>query len=215
MKRRFSKKFKTISEWRTDRSRLTRYAITIERKHELDKSLSLCELQIVKFSDLDQSRKPWSELTAKERTDRVDSLRVINQMRRKGLSLTEASKREGVDRRLVKKHVASALEKKKGTWRAKASDKIQRGMEIFTRGEKKVIVVDSLKEASTIGRYHSTVRWDLLTRGNPDALINFLPAKIHDAEGRAYTLERNPKKVRELDEQIDEIEFYDIYNVNP
>ena len=159
----------------------------------------------------DFSQIGWKNLKPRERTIRNLSLKVLDLMRDKK-SLTKSSKEFGLERETVKQHISSAIFKRNSRWVAKKLDKIQRGMNIYTRGNIKSIVVPNSKHASLIGRYYNDVKKALET-GNDSFLKKYKRRLIRDAKGKKHKLETRLDKIRDIEESKEEPEFYQIYEV--
>jgi hypothetical protein len=79
------------------------------------------------------SKKLWGSLNPKEKELRVRALEVIRLMRA-GSYLTIASKQVGIAPRVTKAQLRGYIYKKRGRWKAKARDRISRGLVIYERG---------------------------------------------------------------------------------
>ena len=115
---------------------------------------------------------------------------------RLGTTLTQASRKFGIDSRLVSRLGKSALRKlSNGRWAAKKSDRLLRVLPLPSReGLIDIGVGDSL-QASVIGKYWNAV--DLyLNTGDDSALDAFQGKYIIDADGGRFFLMTN---IRELD----------------
>ena len=159
----------------------------------------------------DFSQIGWKSLKPRERTIRNLSLKVLDLMRDKK-SLTKASKEFGLERETVKQHISSAIFKRNSRWVAKKFDKIQRGMNIYTRGKIKPIVVPNSKHASLIGKYYNDVKKALET-GDEKILRKYKRRVIRDSKNRKHKLETRLEKIRDIEEAKEEPEFYQIYEV--
>jgi len=102
-------------------------------------------------------RRKYSELSVRHRHKRRQSLEVLSRMRRKGFSLTRASRSLGISKRTVRRHVGSALSRRGRGWVLSGRDRVSRIMRIYERGQEIPIEVADYQAASTIGRYHSIV----------------------------------------------------------
>jgi hypothetical protein len=165
--------------------------------------------KIRKVKDL--SKVGWFKLKPRDRSIRILALKVLDLMRDK-VSLTKACKEVGLNIEIVKQHIRSAIYKRKGRWRAKRFDKIQREMNIYERGRIKSIVVANSKDASLIGRYYNDVKKALET--NDERILRKYKGRIiKDAKGKKHTLETRLEKIFEIEEAKEEPEFWEIYEV--
>lgn len=159
----------------------------------------------------DISKIAWFKLKPKNRTLRYLSLKVLDTLRGGG-TLTKGSKEFGLDKETVKQNVRSAIYMRKGRWRAKKFDTIQREMNIYKSGKIKSIVVRNSKEASTIGNYYNDVKKALET-GDERFLKKYKKKTIRDARGKKHKLETRLEKIRDIEEAKEDPEFYQIYEV--
>jgi hypothetical protein len=151
------------------------------------------------------------KLKPKDRSIRILALKVLDLMRDK-ISLTRASREVGLDVQTVKQHIRSAIYKRKGRWKAKRFDRIQREMNIYEKGRIKSIVVTNSKDASLIGRYYNDVKKALET-GNEKILRKYKRRIVKDAKGKKRRLETRLEKIFEIEEAKEEPEFWEIYEV--
>ncbi len=206
----FSKWYESFNKWKTARSRTTRYAKGIIQKHKLFAKLTLGELRKARISDLIFSNKRWSDLTASEKRERNLALEVLRNMR-KGETLRASSKNVGLSINSIKKHLGKSLFKKHGRWFVKNKDRIQRGMTIYKQRVGKIsIAVTNSRDASIIGEYFSAVKQALKT-GDSSHLKKFKKITIIDAKGKKHKLETNLDRLYEIDDEMEDVEFFEIY----
>ena len=74
------------------------------------------------------------------------------------------------------------------------------------------IEINDSRTASLIGRYHNAVK-QFLNTGNKKALKKFRKKKIKDINGNLHSLETNPDFLIDINERIEEPEFYELYAV--
>jgi hypothetical protein len=157
------------------------------------------------------SKISWGKLKPRDRSIRILALEVLDLMRDK-VSLTRACKEIGLSIEIVKQHIRSAIYKRKGRWRAKRFDKIQREMKIYEKGRIKSIVVTNSKDASLIGKYYNDVKKALET--NDERILKKYKRRIiRDVKGRKHRLETRLEKILEIEEAKEEPEFWEIYEV--
>ena len=156
-----------------------------------------------------QSERSWGALSPKEKALRVRALEVIRLMRT-GHYLTAASRQVGIDPRTAKAQLRGCIYKRRGRWKAKAKDKLDRGLVIYERGRQRAIVVNKSETATMIGQYLNDVK-KVLETGNIEVLEGYRKAIIVDAEGKKHKLELRLEAIKEIELAKEEVEFADIY----
>lgn len=111
----------------------------------------------------------------------------------------------------VLRYLGSAVFKKKGKWVATKIDSIERGRWFYSNGERISLVVKSSSAGSLISKYLSVVGI-ALEKGRKEALEQFKNVKIKGADGKEYPFEINLEKLFELNDQIEDTEFPQIYD---
>ena len=104
----------------------------------------------------------------------------------------------------------NAFRKKERRWTAKRLDRIPRVMKINENGREISIQINDSRTAALIGQYHNAVK-KFLNTGNKKALRKFRKKKIKDIDGNLHSLETNPNSLMEINERIEEPEFYQVY----
>ena len=215
--KRFSKTFASFGDWLTKAPK-TGYSKSIQRLHGLYPKASLSQLRrhptqreahMGQLSKTPPNKRSWATLTPREKDLRDKSLKVLSQMRRKGQSLTRASREIGISPKTVKQH-ARAFKKVNGRWKAKRYDRIERRMAINENGREVWVTVKDSRHASLIGRYQSAIR-EFLQTGDASVLEPFKGKRVRDADGKWHTLETDPKAIYEIQEMREDEEFYTIY----
>ncbi|MEL4305254.1 hypothetical protein [Methanococcoides sp. LMO-2] len=207
---RFSKKYKTFEEWLKNKPRTSKYARRIIDLHERFPHLTLGKIRELHQHDYNISIVPWTELSPKDKRDRTQVLRVLNSIR-KGNSLTHTLDEAGVSRDIVMRHLGRNLLKKAGRWSARPVDKIQVEMPINTKTEGRTsIITSSSQDRALIGKYFAHVQIALYT-GEPSELDDFKDVVIVDAEGKPHKLETDLETIYEIEEAMEEPEFFEIY----
>jgi uncharacterized protein YaaR (DUF327 family) len=84
-------------------------------------------------------------------------------------------------------------------------------MIISENGKMHSITISDSRHAKTIGRYHNAVKFYLDT-GDKSKLEKFSKRKIKDLDGNLHSFETDPKIVEEINEKIEEIEFFEVYD---
>ena len=85
-------------------------------------------------------------------------------------------------------------------------------MKINENGKEISIQINDSRTAALIGRYHNAVK-KFLNTGDKKTLKKFRKKKIRDMDGNLYSLETNPDSLIEINKQIEEPEFYELYAV--
>lgn len=155
-------------------------------------------------------KKHWNELTPKQKSLRVRSLAVLTQARRTKKLASVIAKENHISLKTVIYHT-NAFKKVNGRWTAKKYDHTSRSMIINENGKMKSIEVSDFRHAKTIGRYHNAVKFYLNT-GDDTKLKKFSKRKIKDFDGNLHSFETNPKIVENINEKIEEIEFFEVYD---
>ncbi|MHB8545687.1 MAG: helix-turn-helix transcriptional regulator [Nitrosotalea sp.] len=152
---------------------------------------------------------PWTLLSPKQKSIRKPSLEVLSTARKSNQSLSKISKNHGISVRTVIKNT-NAFKKINGKWVPKKFDKISRVLKINEKGQEKSIEIKDSRTASVIGSYHNAVKIFLNT-GNVEQLQKFKKKKIKDANGKIHVLETNSQELININERIEEPEFYEVY----
>ena len=155
-------------------------------------------------------KKHWNELTPKQKSLRVKSLAVLTQARRTKKLPSVIARNNHISLNTVIYHT-NAFKKVNGKWTAKKYDHTSRSMIISENGKMQSITISDSRHAKTIGRYHNAVKFYLDT-GDKSKLKKFSKRKIKDSNGNLHSFETDPKKVEEINEKIEEIEFFEVYD---
>lgn len=161
-------------------------------------------------------KRPWSDLTPRQKRLRRVSLGILRTSRNSNRSLTRIVREYNEisnDRNISTKTVirnTDAFTKKNRRWTPKESDTIPRMMEIGEKGKTKSIEVTSSKEASKIGRYHRAVRESI--EGDDTNLKKFKNVTITDSKGRRHKLETDRGTVKEINEKARATDFPEVYS---
>lgn len=148
-------------------------------------------------------------LTVRQSSKYDDSLEVLKLMRQ-GYKIRDATSEVGISVPTVKKYVGIAIKKRDNVLVAKSADRLLRKMRIYEDGIEKWIQVRGLKNASTIGQYHSAVG-RRVDKNEKNALELFKKIKIRDAKGKVHKLEIDSKKIFDIFDRREEPEFFKIY----
>lgn len=206
MPKRFSNSYKTFISWKKGR-KLTKYAQKIIEIHQIFPKKSLTTLRKLKLADF--SHKKWNKLFASQKSDRINALNVLSEVR-KGRSLIKIVKDYGFSLEKVKQHLGNTISFKNNNWIARKIDRIERAIVIYENGKRKTIIVNNSSEAGKIGKYYNAVKKFLQT-GNINELKN-IKIKVKDSKGRIHTLETNPERILEIEEEKEEPELTEIYS---
>ena len=158
-------------------------------------------------------KRPWSKLTPRQKMLREKSLNVINVLRNsKTKTLAQTARDNVVSVDTVIKHT-NGFKKVNGKLVVKRWDGIKRVMRINTEGKEKSIEIKDSRTASVVGRYHNAVK-QFLNTGDKTKLQKFRNKKVKDSKGKLHKLETDPQKIIQINERIEEPEFYEVYNVS-
>jgi len=114
--------------------------------------------------------------------------RVVTAMRTAGVSLTVASREEGISPATVLRHAKSAVRKtSQGRYKARKSDRLQRVLVIPTPGGLAEIATLDSRSATVLGEYWNAVNAYLET-GDDTKLVRFRGVSVIDARGNAVAL---------------------------
>ncbi len=156
-------------------------------------------------------KRRWKNLSPKQKLLREKSLSVLSEARKSKQSLSKLAKRHEVSRKTVLNNT-NAFKKRRGRWNAKRFDKIPRVMKINENGKETSIQINDSRTAALIGRYHNAVK-KFLNTGDKKALRKFRRKKIKDIDGNLHSFETNPDSLIDINERIEEPEFYELYAV--
>jgi Ni,Fe-hydrogenase I large subunit len=155
-------------------------------------------------------KKHWKELTPKQKSQRTKSLAVLTQARRTKKIPSVIAKENHISLKTVINHT-NGFKKVNNRWVAKKYDHTSRSMIISENGKMQSIEISDSRHAKTIGRYHNAVKFYLDT-GDDSKLKKFTKRKIKDSNGNLHSFETDPKIVEEINEKIEEIEFFEVYD---
>ena len=126
---------------------------------------------------------------------REKSLKVLSLMRRKGVSLTEASGENGISPVAVINNT-NALKKEGNVWKVKKYDLISRVMRINEDGVEVFVHIRDSRHRSAVGRYQDAVK-KFLHNGDASILEPFEGKSIKDAMGEWHLLDTDPDSLYE------------------
>lgn len=152
----------------------------------------------------------WDKLTPKQKALRERSLHVLVRARKTGKSPSRIAKQVGISFNTVQTHT-NAFKKVNGRWVAKRFDKISRPMLTSEKGKLHSIPISDSRHARTLGQYHNAVK-HFLNTGDDSKLKKFSKKQIRDSSGKLHSFETDPKLVLEINEKIEEIAFFQVYD---
>ncbi|MGI0046642.1 MAG: helix-turn-helix transcriptional regulator [Nitrosotalea sp.] len=155
-------------------------------------------------------KRSWTLLSPKQKSIRRRSLEVLSNKRNSKQSLSRISKNHGISVVTVIRNT-NAFKKINGKWEPTKFDNISRMMIINEKGQEKSIEIKDSRIASVIGSYHNAVKMFLNT-GDIAQLQKFKKKKIKDAKGKTHILETNSQELININEKIEEPEFYEVYS---
>ena len=155
-------------------------------------------------------KKSWTSLTPRQKLFRERSLEILSIAKKSKQSLSEIAKKNHVSVGTVINNT-NAFKKIHNKWVTKKFDRISRVIKINENGTEKSIEIKDSRITSLVGRYHNAVK-QFLNTGDKKSLSEFRNKKIKDAHGKLHKFETNPKKIIEINERIEEPEFYEVYS---
>ena len=156
-------------------------------------------------------KRPWAKLTPRQKMLRSRSLDVISTLRNsKTKTFSETARANNVSTATVLRHT-NAMKRVNGRLVVKKWDRVPRIMRVNTNGREKSIEISDSRTASVVGRYHNSVKLFLNT-GDKRKLSKFRNKKVKDSKGKLHKLETDPQKIIQINERIEEPEFYEVYN---
>lgn len=216
----FSRVYKTFSEWSIDQITDTGYKHRIVRLHSLYPNATLSQLRghalkaekmLSKKQAQEISKRSWKSLSHNERLAREKSLEVVSDVRRNNKSLSQACKDKGISPKSVLKNT-NAFKKNGNRWVTKSYDKVSRVMWIISDGKRVSVEIKDSRTASRIGKYHNAIK-KYLNTGDASELEKFAGKTVKDAQGNTYVFETDTEAIEEALERIEDIEGYEVYQV--
>ncbi len=166
---------------------------------------------MVSLSKIQLYKRRWANLSPRQKLLREKSLSVLSEARRSKQSLSKLAKKHDVSPKTVLNNT-NAFKKRQRRWNTKRFDKIPRVMKINENGKEISIQINDSLTAALIGRYHNAVK-KFLNTSDKKGLRKFRKKKIRDIDGNLHSLETNPDSLIEINERIEEPEFYELYAV--
>ena len=155
-------------------------------------------------------KKPWRNLTPKQKSLRTKSLLVLSKLRKsKSDSVSSVAKQNGIAISTVINHT-NGFKKVNGRLVVKQWDIVPRVMLINEDRKEKSIEVKNSRTAGVIGKYHNAVR-HFLNTGDKSNLNKFRNKKIKDSSGKIHRLETNSDEIIKINQRIEEPEFFEVY----
>lgn len=154
-------------------------------------------------------KKSWGELSPRQKMFRERSLEVLSKSRKSSKSLSRIAKDFGISIKTVINNT-NGFKKQDKKWAPKKYDKIPRVMKIKENGNEVSIEINDSRNASVIGRYLNNVK-QFLETGNSELLLRFKNKRIKDVNGKFHLLETNSDNLIQIQQRIEEPEFYEIY----
>ncbi len=209
--KRFSDRFPTFFDWEHQAGN-SNYAKQIRRLHYFYPNATLSQLS-------GRRRLPSKKLSIdlvdprglkpKERIKRIDSLSVLNKIRR-GEDPQTAIDASDLSDSTLKTYLKNNIRFLKNSVKVSKVDKIPREMIIKEDSNEIPIIIKNSKNASIIGKYHNAVR-HFLDTGDDSKLKKFKKTRIKDVDGITHSLEINSDKIIEIEDRKEEPEAFEIY----
>lgn len=155
-------------------------------------------------------KRPWKNLTPRQKSLRAKSLSVLNTLRKsKSGSVRTVANQNGIALSTVIHHT-NGLKKVNGQLIVKRWDVVPRVMLINEDGKEKSIEIKNSRTAGVVGMYHNSIKIFLNT-GDKSKLNKFRSKKIKDSSGKFHRLETNPENIIKINQRIEEPEFFEVY----
>lgn len=154
-------------------------------------------------------KKSWNKLTPRQKLFRERSLEVLSKSRKSSNSLSRIAKDFGISVRTIINNT-NGFKKINKKWIPKKYDKISRVMKIKENGKEVSIEINDSRNASVIGRYLNNVKRFLET-GNSELVLKFKNKRIKDVNGNFHIFETNSENITQIQQGIEQPEFYEIY----
>ncbi len=162
-----------------------------------------------KYKKIQIYKTSWIDLTPRQKAIREKSLEILSIAKSSKQSLSEIAKKNHISVRTVINNT-NAFKKVSNKWSPKKFDRISRVIKINENGKERSIEIKDSRIASSIGSYHNVVK-QFLNTGDKKSLSEFRNKRIKDAHDKLHKFETNPKKIININERIEEPEFYEIY----
>lgn len=156
------------------------------------------------------SKRSWNALNPRQKLLRERSLQVLSKSRKSSQSLSRIAKDFGISVKTVI-YNTNAFKKINRKWVPKKYDKISRIMKINENGNELSVEINDSRRASLIGKYHNSIR-KFLESGDEKVLSKFKNKRIKDKNHTFHLFETNPNKIIEINNRIEEPEFYEVYS---
>lgn len=160
-----------------------------------------------------------NKLSPKQRQTRQKALSVLKEARNtadnkpsKENSLSTLAKKYGIKVKDVLLNTRSFTKTTGGVYEPRFEDSIPRKMRLWSKGDEIYVEVNSNFEASRIGQYFSALGQYKRT-GDASVLEQFKGEKVTDVNGKTYVFETDTEAIDELFAEIEEIEYFDIYEI--
>ena len=203
MPRRFSKTYRTFDEWLSTHTTSSPYTRRIARARVRHPRATLSELRrhptpdqlpLSRIAQPPPHRIPWASLSVREMETRIRALEVLAGVRRGEGSLARLSGERGISPRTVRR-ATGAFRKKEGRWVATRSDRIERRLKSYERGQRTEVLVAGSWTASLLSEFAQAVKV-YLENGDARQLAEFEGVTYRDAYRRAHNFETRPEAIR-------------------
>lgn len=154
-------------------------------------------------------KKSWKDLTPRQKSVRKRSLEILTVARKSNQSLSKIAKNHHISLKTVLNNT-NAFKKTNNRLTLKRFDRISRVIKTNENGKEKSIEINDSRTASLVGSYHNAVK-QYLNTGDSSQLKEFSKKRFKDAHGKMHRFETNLKKIIEINERVEEPEFYEIY----
>lgn len=147
---------------------------------------------------LPKTEKQFSALSSHAQDQWTLVTHVIQKMRTGGMSLTQAAREYGIDRKKVVELGGSALRKQtNGRYKPKSFDRLLRVLVIPSKDGPQEVAVRDSRTSSKLGSYSAAVQRFLQT-GDKSKLSEFKKVRLNTADGKPFKLLTDTKELTRL-----------------
>jgi hypothetical protein len=209
--RRFSRAYGTFEEWSKARSSRSAYTARIERTHARYPTATLGQLRrhpgtgrspLSSVRRAPASRIPLAYLSPNERLARRRALEVVSEARRGKGSLSQLARARGMAPKTVRR-ASGAFRKRGGRWVATRSDRVERWLKSYEKGQRIEVLINDSRTASRLSQYSNAVGRFTQT-ADPSGLAEFEGETYVDAFGKVHSFETDPDAIRSAIERAED-----------
>jgi hypothetical protein len=156
------------------------------------------------------ANKRWDSSSPEQRSARVRSLEALRLLRG-GKSLYASAKLLGISVKAVRQNLGKILYKRHRRWKARQTDRIERGLTIYEKGKLRNIIVNDSQVATLVGEHFNAVKKALIS-GDASPLEPYKKIIIRDNKRKKHRLETRLEKLKDIELGREDFELRgDIY----